>query len=158
MSPADTLKMARAAGIEFRIDGDDLLLEAPAPPPAAVFELLLRHKVEIVRRLRAGCDSRPAHDRQVFFDERAGMPAPLESTRRDPDARHNPAEDHERRSTQSSGAVVRLRLLLEAEDGRRCEALLAIPRARYDGSRVLELFEQYRMAGTTRVVGVSETQ
>jgi hypothetical protein len=52
--------------------------------------------------------------------------------------------------------VVRLCLLLQAEDGQRCEALLAIPAERYDGLRFLELFEQHRMAGTTRVIGISE--
>ncbi len=54
-----------------------------------------------------------------------------------------------------SKAVIRLRLLLEGEDGQRLEAILAIPGERYDGLRVLELFEQHRLAGTTRVVGIS---
>jgi hypothetical protein len=55
-----------------------------------------------------------------------------------------------------TGVVVRLRLLLEDEDGRRHEAVLFIPNERYDGVRVLELFEQHRMAGTTRVVNVTD--
>ena len=66
------------------------------------------------------------------------------------------AELRQQPPVASGTAVVRLRLLLEAEDGRRLEAILVIPRARYDGLRVLELFEEHRMAGTTRVVGVSE--
>ena len=44
MSAAEALKAARAAGIELGIDGDDLVLEATAPPPAAVLDLLSRHK------------------------------------------------------------------------------------------------------------------
>ena len=34
MSAAEALKAARAAGVELRVDGDDLVLEAAAPPPA----------------------------------------------------------------------------------------------------------------------------
>ena len=33
MSAAEALKAARAAGIQLGIDGDDLVLEASAPPP-----------------------------------------------------------------------------------------------------------------------------
>lgn len=50
--------------------------------------------------------------------------------------------------------VLRLRLLLEAEDGRRYEAILAIPRARYDGLRVLELCERHLADRTTRVISI----
>ena len=39
MSAAEALKAARAAGIRVRIDGDDLELEAAAPPPPAVLDL-----------------------------------------------------------------------------------------------------------------------
>jgi hypothetical protein len=35
-------------------------------------------------------------------------------------------------------------------------AILEIPKASYDGVRVLELFEQHRMAGTTKVVQLHE--
>jgi hypothetical protein len=40
------------------------------------------------------------------------------------------------------------------EDG--SSAILKIPKARYDGVPVLELFEQHRMAGTTKVVQLHE--
>lgn len=56
------------------------------------------------------------------------------------------------------GPVVRLRLLLEEEDGRRFVGILAIPRERYDGLRVLELFERHRLAGSTRVVEIRESE
>lgn len=52
MSAADAIKAARVAGVELRLDGDDLVLEAQAAPPPAVLELLRRHKAEIVARLR----------------------------------------------------------------------------------------------------------
>jgi hypothetical protein len=53
MSATEAIKVARNAGIEFTIDGDDLVLEAPAPPPAAVLDLLSRHKAEVVAVLAA---------------------------------------------------------------------------------------------------------
>ncbi|HEY6371219.1 MAG TPA: hypothetical protein VIX37_11620 [Candidatus Sulfotelmatobacter sp.] len=53
MSAAQALSAARAVGIHLEVDGDDLLLEAPAPPPSAILEVLSQHKAEIV----AGCDA-----------------------------------------------------------------------------------------------------
>jgi hypothetical protein len=73
MSAADALRAARAAGIQLRIDGDDLMLEASASPPPAVIDLLSRHKAEVVALLRAAEDGWSAEDWQVFFDERAGI-------------------------------------------------------------------------------------
>jgi hypothetical protein len=73
MSAAEALKAARGAGIQLGIDGDDLVLEASAPPPAAVLDELSRHKAEIVVLLRPGRDGWSAEDWQVFFYERAGI-------------------------------------------------------------------------------------
>ena len=73
MSAAQALKAARAVGIHLEVDGDDLLLEAPAPPPSAILEVLSQHKAEIVAVLRPGPDGWSAEDWQVFFDERAGI-------------------------------------------------------------------------------------
>jgi hypothetical protein len=73
MSAAEALKAARAAGLRLGIDGDDLVLEASAPPPPPVLNLLSRHKASIVALLRPGCDGWSAEDWQVFFDERAGI-------------------------------------------------------------------------------------
>ena len=61
MSAAEAIKVARDAGIELTIDGDDLVLEAPAPPPATVLDLLSRHKAEVVALLAAA-----AHDNKLF--------------------------------------------------------------------------------------------
>ena len=52
MSAAEALKAARAAGIRLGIDGEDLVLEASAPPPAAVLDLLSRHKAGVVTLLQ----------------------------------------------------------------------------------------------------------
>jgi hypothetical protein len=73
MSAAEALKAARAVGIHLEVDGDDLVLEAPAPPPSAILEVLSQHKAEIVAVLRPGRDGWSAEDWQVFFDERAGI-------------------------------------------------------------------------------------
>jgi hypothetical protein len=62
-----------SAGIELGIDGDDLVLEASAPPPADVLDLLSRHKADIMMLVRPGRDSWSAEDWRVFFDERAGI-------------------------------------------------------------------------------------
>lgn len=67
MNTAEALQTARAAAVRVSIDGDDLLLEAPAPPASSVLELRSRHKAGIVALLRS------AEDWQVFFDERAGI-------------------------------------------------------------------------------------
>ena len=73
MSAVEALKAARAAGIQLGIDGDDLVLEASAPPPPGVIDLLSRHKAGIVALLRPADDGWSAEDWQVFFDERAGI-------------------------------------------------------------------------------------
>ncbi|MCA6104880.1 hypothetical protein [Bradyrhizobium australafricanum] len=52
MSAAEALRAARVAGVELRLDGDDLVLEASAPPPAAILDLLSLHKPSIVVLLR----------------------------------------------------------------------------------------------------------
>lgn len=53
MSAAEALRAARAAGIGVRIDGDDLVLEASAPPSPAVLGILSRHKAGVVTLLRS---------------------------------------------------------------------------------------------------------
>jgi hypothetical protein len=73
LSAVEALRAARAAGIQLGIDGEELILMAAAPPPAAVLDTLSRHKAEIVALLRPGCDGGSAEDWQGFFDERAGI-------------------------------------------------------------------------------------
>ena len=75
MSAAEALKTARASGVDLHLDGDELMLEAAAPPPNAILELLSRHKPGIAMLLRPGRDGWTAEDWQVFFDERAGIAA-----------------------------------------------------------------------------------
>jgi hypothetical protein len=73
MSAEEALKAARAAGVHLGIDGDQLVLEASVPPPAAVIDLLSRHKAEVVALLQSAEDGWSAEDWQVLFDERAGI-------------------------------------------------------------------------------------
>jgi hypothetical protein len=73
VSAAEALRAARAAGIEVRIEGDDLALEAAAAPPADIVDQLVRNKLAIVAQLRPGRDGWSADDWLTFFDERAGI-------------------------------------------------------------------------------------
>jgi hypothetical protein len=61
MSAAEALKAARAAGVCVSVDGDDLLLEAPAPSPSAVLDLLARHKAGIIALLHLADEGWSAH-------------------------------------------------------------------------------------------------
>lgn len=73
MSAAKVVIEARAAGIRLSLDGNDLVLEASAPPSPAVLELLSRHKPAIVDWLRPGPDGWSRDDWHSYFDERAGL-------------------------------------------------------------------------------------
>jgi hypothetical protein len=70
MSAAEALKTARNAGIRVGIDGSDLVLEAPSPPPSAVLDALSRNKADIIMLLRSSNDDGTVKDWQAFFDER----------------------------------------------------------------------------------------
>jgi hypothetical protein len=73
MSAVQALKAARDIGIHLGIDGDDLVLEASMPPPAAVLEAVSRHKAEIISLLRLTEERWSVDDWQVFFAKRAGI-------------------------------------------------------------------------------------
>src|SRR5262245_60969432 len=73
MSAPEALKAARAAGIHLGIEGDDLVLEAPAAPPPAVLDLLSRHKAGVVALLHPANDGWSAEDWLAFFEERANI-------------------------------------------------------------------------------------
>lgn len=69
MSASEILNSARAAGIVVRLDGDDLLLQAAAPPPTAILHLLSRHKQEIVAMLRSVRDGWTPEKWRVLFNQ-----------------------------------------------------------------------------------------
>ncbi len=73
MSAANAIMVARAAGIKLRVEGDDLLMEAIAPPSPAVLDLLVRHKAVILTLLRPGADGWSGEDWQAFPGERAAI-------------------------------------------------------------------------------------
>jgi hypothetical protein len=73
MTAALALKSARAVGIDVRVDGENLELQALAQPPQEVLELLSLHKTDILRLLRPTNDGWSPEDWQVFFDERAAI-------------------------------------------------------------------------------------
>ena len=60
MSASEALKTAQAIGIMIGLDGDDLVLEASTPPPAAVLDALSRHKAGIVALLPATTTRTPS--------------------------------------------------------------------------------------------------
>jgi len=79
MSAAQALKAAHDVGIRIGIDGDDLILDADAAPPAAVLDLLSRHKAAIVALLCTESDagSAPVVDeaeREAIAIELGGVP------------------------------------------------------------------------------------
>jgi hypothetical protein len=67
------MQAARAANIELRVEGNDLVLEASAPPATELLDLLSRHKPGIVALLQPAPDSWSPEDWQAYFDERAGI-------------------------------------------------------------------------------------
>jgi hypothetical protein len=73
MSAIDTLRAARALGIELAVDGNDLLLEAAVEPSGVTIEALAKHKVEIIKLLRSSKDGWSADDWQLYFEERAAV-------------------------------------------------------------------------------------
>ena len=54
MSAAEVLELARAAGISVMIDGDDLVLESPIPPPPDVLDALRNHRADIIALVTPG--------------------------------------------------------------------------------------------------------
>ena len=56
MNAGEALKAAHAAGVQIEINGNNLVLKAAAPPPAAVHAALSQHKTEIIALLRSKGD------------------------------------------------------------------------------------------------------
>ena len=73
MNAVQAIEAAHAAGICIELDGDQLVLEAPAAPPNCVVDLLARHKFGIIALLRPHRGGWSAEDWQAFFHERAGI-------------------------------------------------------------------------------------
>ena len=69
------LEQARAAGVAIVPDGENLMLTAPAPPPASVVTALGRHKAEVLALLRPGACGWSAEDWHAFFEKQAGIAA-----------------------------------------------------------------------------------
>ena len=78
MSAFRTLDAARAAGIEVRLDGKDLVLSATSAPPTDILDMLRQHKFSIVALLQRPLVPRPSlqpgqpwdrDDWRAFFDE-----------------------------------------------------------------------------------------
>lgn len=72
MNAAEAVSAALAAGIHLAVEGDQLVLEAAAPPPRALVDLVAQHRSGIATLLRAP-DGWAADDWQIFFEERAAI-------------------------------------------------------------------------------------
>jgi hypothetical protein len=73
MSAAESLKAARAAGIQLGVDGENLTLEAAVAPPVSVLDLLSRNKAAVMALLRASFNGWSAEEWRAFYDERAAI-------------------------------------------------------------------------------------
>jgi hypothetical protein len=58
-----------ALSVFLEVDGDDLLLEASAPPPTAVLEALSQHKADVVRILHSAKDGCSPEYWHVLFHQ-----------------------------------------------------------------------------------------
>jgi hypothetical protein len=67
------LEAARAAGVMVRIEGNDLILRAPARPVPAVLHALSRYKAEIIALMQQESQWWSVEDWRAFFNERAGI-------------------------------------------------------------------------------------
>ena len=67
MNAADVIKEVNAAGIRIAIKGTGLSLEASAPPPKVIIDLITEHKPEIVALLSSAPD-RPAETQVSWLD------------------------------------------------------------------------------------------
>ena len=71
MKSVEALVAAWVAGIELSVDGGDLVLRAPHPPPEAVLAMVSKNKLNIFALLRTtGC---ALADLQAAYEERAAI-------------------------------------------------------------------------------------
>lgn len=73
MSATETIGAARALGIRFSVDGDDLVLEARSAPPVALLNRLAEAKSDILALLKSGMVMWGAGDWQSLFEERVAI-------------------------------------------------------------------------------------
>jgi hypothetical protein len=73
VTPAESLKRARAAGLRLELDGEDLVLSASAAPSESIVTALVQNKREVLALLRPGGCGWSAEDWLAFFEERAAM-------------------------------------------------------------------------------------
>jgi hypothetical protein len=73
VSAAFALEQAWAAGVQIEVDGDNLVLRAPVPPPQSVVSALAEQKLGVMAVLRSRACGWTPEDWLAFFDERAGI-------------------------------------------------------------------------------------
>jgi hypothetical protein len=75
VSAAEAIQAAHDAGLRLGLDGNDIVLEAPSPPPRAVLDLLARNKASIMRLLRRAKDDRSILHSETLYGETFGQRA-----------------------------------------------------------------------------------
>jgi hypothetical protein len=73
MNAAEALRAARAAGVSVTVDGAYLVLDAAAPPPSSVLDMLARSKAGVIELLRPNQIPWTPQSWREFFGERAGI-------------------------------------------------------------------------------------
>jgi hypothetical protein len=73
MNVSEALKAARAAGVDIKVEGHELVLEAAVPPPSAVLDALSHHKPNIIALLRSVTVNGSAEDWRMLFEDRTNV-------------------------------------------------------------------------------------
>ncbi len=66
---AEALQLAHEAGVRVEADGADLILDAAAPPPAKVIDVIRHHKAEIVDLLASPDGPKIGHLLMADWDD-----------------------------------------------------------------------------------------
>jgi hypothetical protein len=73
VSAAEALQAAHAAGVRVTVEGADLVLDAAAPPPSSVLDMLARSKAAVIELLRPNQVAWTPQSWREFFGDRAGI-------------------------------------------------------------------------------------
>jgi hypothetical protein len=134
MSAVEALRAARAFGVSVRIDGDDIVLEAAAPPPPNLIELLSRHKAAILKELRESANATLTAIPAAQYSQEAHRQKVRTVLEAHPTAKYALFSDTE---TDPEAVIVVLAIRGRAT----CE--IRIPRDKYDGTLLLHLIERH---------------
>lgn len=73
MTPSETLRVARCAGLRLEIEDDDLVIQSASRPAAELLQLVAAHKAGILALLRCAAGPWTSAEWLTFFQERAAI-------------------------------------------------------------------------------------